>query len=69
MSRIHGKSDLEDIEVTLHHSTEKAWLVSTDGERDSAKWVPKSKCELYHQHGRVWTLTAPQSLLEEKELV
>jgi hypothetical protein len=63
------RSDLEDIEVTLHHSTGKAWLVSTDGERENAKWVPKSKCELEHVRGHIWTLTAPQPYLEEKELV
>ena len=63
------RSDLEDIEVTLHHQTPLAWLVSTDGERENAIWIPKALCELEHVRGRVWTLTAPQPVLEEKGLV
>lgn len=40
-----AKSDLVDIELCLHHETEKAYLVSDDGERSNAVWVPKSQCE------------------------
>jgi hypothetical protein len=63
------RSNLEDIEVWLHHSTDLAWLVSTDGERKSAVWVPKSRCEMEHVRGHTWTMTAPQPVLEEKGLV
>lgn len=63
------KSNLEDIEVSLHHSTAKAYLVSLDGDRRHAVWIPKSQCELEHVRGTIWRLTAEQSLLEEKRLV
>jgi len=29
----------------LHRETEKALLVSEDGEKDNAEWVPLSQCE------------------------
>lgn len=64
------KSTLHDIEVYLHHETEKAWLVSLDGERAKAVWVPKSAAELEKRPNiRVWMLTAPEALLTEKGLV
>ncbi|MCO5157918.1 MAG: hypothetical protein M9945_14410 [Aquamicrobium sp.] len=63
------KSNLEDIEVHMHHQTDKAVLVSTDGDRENAVWVPKSQCQVEHKRGRLWVLTAEQSLLEDKGLV
>lgn len=63
------RSNLEDIDVHLHHQTDKAVLVSDDGDEKRAVWVPKSMCELEHKGGRVWTLTAEQSFLEDKGLV
>ncbi|QEN84757.1 hypothetical protein FZC33_00235 [Labrys sp. KNU-23] len=36
------KSDLVDIEVTVHHETAKVWLLSTHGDRQKAVWIPKS---------------------------
>lgn len=45
----------QDIELHVHHSTEKAWLVSTDGERDSAEWMPFSVAE----RGERTSATAP----------
>lgn len=64
------KSNLEDVEVYKHHETEKAWLVSLDGNRPDAVWVPKSMAELAPtRKTQVWVLTAPQDVLEEKGLV
>ncbi len=64
------KSNLVDIDVQLHHETDRAWLVSTDGERDTAIWVPKSQGELeVTTRTNVWILTAPEPLLIEKGLV
>lgn len=63
------KSNLEDIEVHMHAQTEKAVLVSADGDAEQAEWIPKSQCELEHKRGRIWVLTAEQNLLEEKGLV
>lgn len=69
------KSNLEDIDVQLHHTTKhddgspKAYLVSTDGDRKNAKWVPASLVELEHKGGTRHVLTGPQDVLEDKGLV
>ncbi len=63
------RSDLEDIEVHMHHQTDGAVLVSLDGERDSAVWVPKSQCEIEHKRGFIWLLTASAQTLVDKGLV
>lgn len=63
------RSNLHDIEVHLHHETEKAWLVSTDGYRENAQWIPKSAAEMQQKVSRIYILTAPEPLLIEKGLV
>ena len=40
------KSDLIDVAVQMHAETEKAVLVSDDGDKDKAVWIPKSQCEI-----------------------
>lgn len=68
------RSDLTDIEVQVHHQTDRAYLVSTSGERDEAVWIPKSACEFEKtrgQHvGRLLrgTLTLPEHIAIEKGL-
>jgi hypothetical protein len=39
------KFDLHDIRVHLHHITEKECLVSLDGNKAKAVWVPYSRSE------------------------
>jgi hypothetical protein len=72
------RSNLHDLECIVHHETEKAWLVSTDGVRDNAVWLPKSACEVqpvagadarHFGRGRKAILTAPEQLLIDKGLV
>lgn len=63
------KSDLTDIEVVRHHQTDKAVLVSTDGERANAVWVPKSLCEFEETSPGVGILTLSERLAIEKGLV
>ena len=66
------RSNLTDIEVELHHETDKAWLVSLDGDRSKAQWIPKSQGEmeeLFSHPSEHYTLTAPEPLLIEKGLV
>ncbi|QIG76926.1 hypothetical protein EVC30_097 [Rhizobium phage RHph_Y1_11] len=62
------KDKLEDVEVYLHHWTEKAYLVSADGDNEQSVWIPKSRCEVSIEKVGQVTLTAPQSYLEELEL-
>ncbi|MBN7763731.1 hypothetical protein JYP52_21565 [Nitratireductor aquibiodomus] len=63
------RSNLEDIDVCMHHQTHSAVLVSDDGNEANAVWIPKSMCELEHKGGRSWVLTAEQGYLEDKGLV
>lgn len=68
-------SKMADIEVKIHWETEKAWLISTDGVKDNAKWFPKrikdmeEDFEMDEGDGGRAILTAPEWLLTEKELV
>lgn len=70
MSR--GKRELVDLTLHLHHETEKAWLVSNDGERDTAIWIPKSQVELgdrVNLRSQVFEFTMPEFLAYEKGLI
>lgn len=42
------KDDVEtvEIEVMMHHETDDAVLVSDDGERKNAKWLPKAAIKI-----------------------
>ena len=63
------KSNLCDYTVQLHAETEKAWLVSDDGDKLKAVWVPKSQAELEpHERGNAYVLTLPEWLAIEKGL-
>lgn len=67
-------SDLHDVSLVLHHETkpgyqdEGAVLVSMNGDKQSAVWVPKSQCQI-ERNGDFITLTAPEWLLISKGLV
>jgi hypothetical protein len=77
------RSDLLDLEVVLHHGTEKAVLVSLDGKESSAKWLPRSLIEIeVHaryvkgelRNGRlvdcaIATVTLRERLAKEKGLI
>lgn len=63
------RSDLADYTVQLHRETEKAWLVSDDGEIANAVWIPKSQGELEaHETRPCYVLTIRESLAIEKGL-
>lgn len=62
------KSDLVDIEVQIHHRTERAVLVSDDGDRDKAVWLPLAQIEVA-PFGSHHTVTMPEWLAREKGLV
>lgn len=63
-----SKSDLHDLTVILHRETDKAWLVSDDGDVKNGVWVPKSQAEI-SRDGGVWTLTCPEWLAKEKGFI
>lgn len=62
------KSDLVNIQVAVHHATEKAVLVSLDGERSKAVWLPRSQIEVSEWRGDI-TVTMPERLAIYKGLV
>lgn len=62
------KSDLVECAVQLHHETARAWLVSDDGERDGAVWIPKSQAEIEEKNGH-HELTCPEWLALDKGLI
>lgn len=64
-----GKSDLVDIAVQLHHQTERAILVSDDGDREKAVWIPLSQCEVERKRDGTVIVTMPEWLAIEKGLV
>lgn len=63
------KSDLVDLEVTLHARTEKAVKVSTDGNSAKAVWVPNAYLEIERKYGDLWRITLPEWLAFEKGLI
>ncbi len=60
---------LIDLTVQLHAKTDRAILISTNGERDAAAWVPLSQCEVEILKDGMVGVTLPEWLAIEKELV
>ena len=64
------KSDLVDLKVMIHSETPKAYFVSDTGDRNDAKWIPKSQCEIFEDPSTYEiTLTIPVWLAEEKGFI
>lgn len=63
------KSDLIDIEMTIHHQTEQAVLASDDGDREKAVWLPMSQIEVYEKTATTAEITMPQRFAMEKGLI
>lgn len=61
-----SRNELIDIDVTLKHETERAWLVEDDAGTEA--WIAKSLGELSIDKDGKGTLTVPQWVAEEKEL-
>lgn len=60
------KSNVVDVEVKLHHQTERAILVSDDGDKANAVWLPLSQIEWDEADGIV---TMPEWLATEKGFI
>lgn len=61
------KSELVDIEVTIHAETDLAILVSDDGDKGNAVWLPKSQIEI-EKSGKTYVVTMPEWLADDKGL-
>lgn len=60
---------LTDITVQLHQTTERAILVSDDGDVEKAVWLPKSQIEYETKSGDIIEVTLPEWLATERGLV
>lgn len=66
--------ELVDLEMCMHAEIPKAILVSHDGDRDKAVWLPKSQVEFEPKKRladgtKITSVTMPEWLAIEKELV
>jgi hypothetical protein len=61
------KSDLVEIKCHLHRQTEKAILVSEDGDKDKATWFPKSQITWVLNADKTVIMDVPEWLLEAKD--
>ena len=64
-----SKSDLIDVTVQLHMLTERAILVSDDGDEKKAKWLPISQCEVLKRPNGIAIVTMPEWLALDKGLI
>jgi hypothetical protein len=67
-----GNSDITDVELYLHYERPMAILVSTDGERKTAVWLPKKDLDWGGGElvaGRTYEITMPEQLAIDKGLV
>lgn len=65
-----GRNEVVDVAVQVHHTTDRAILVSDDGDRAKAVWLPLSMVEV-ETHARTSTavVTMPEWLALEKKLI
>ena len=64
-----SRNELVDLTLQQHHETDKAFLVSDDGNREKAVWLPKSQVERGDAKGRgVYIFTMPTWLATDKGL-
>ncbi len=61
-----------EVDVHIHHATEKAYLVSADGDEEEAVWIPMSQVDEispeYRKPG-IYQIDIPQWLAEKEDLV
>ena len=62
------KSDLLDVTMQLHYRTDRAILVSDDGDKENAVWLPLSQVEVLPKNDGMVEVTMPEWLAVEKGL-
>ena len=64
------KSDLIDLSVQVHRRTERAVLVSDDGDEREAVWLPLSQIEIDGPDRKgIATITMPEWLAKDKGMI
>jgi hypothetical protein len=71
MTESARKSDLVDLEMVRHHVTERAVLVSLDGDKRKAVWLPIAHVEVVCKNASraIVEVTMPEWLAVERGLV
>lgn len=64
-----AKSDLIDILACRHAETNRAILISDDGEKKNAVWLPKQHVEIEEAKTGYVTVTMPEWLALDKGLI
>ena len=64
-----GNSDLVDLTMQLHAETAKAALVSDDGDKAKAIWLPLSQIEIERKAKGIVVVTLPEWLAIQRGLV
>lgn len=64
-----GRSNIVDLSLHLHAVTEKAILVSENGDKDKAVWLPKSQVEYEEQKSGYVEVQCPEWLANDKGLI
>lgn len=62
------KSNIVDIDLHLHHETDRAVLVSETGDKNDAVWLPLSQIEIESESGFI-VVSLPEWLAQEKGLI
>lgn len=63
------KSDLVDVTCHVHHTTERAVLVSDDGDVEKACWLPLSQVEVEMKQPPIAEVTMPEWLAKQRGLI
>ena len=67
------KNDSVEVEMQIHHETERAILASDDGDREHAVWLPTSQIKVRRPSRSLGPghilVTMPEWLAETKRLV
>lgn len=64
-----GRSNVIDLELHMHAETERAILVSENGDEDKGVWLPKSQVEFEHLRSGYVEVTLPRWLAKKHGLI
>lgn len=63
------KSDILDLDVQVHAKTDRGLMVSADGDKEKAVWLPLSQIEVDMRGNGVAVIAIPEWLALEKGLI
>jgi len=63
--RKENRDEPVELELHIHHETEKAYLLSDDEVKKNAKWAPKSNLDIQEQDGLNMVVSMPAWLAKK----